>query len=421
MEGVIDGGVGIGLKTSPRQAAIEKAQAELRREYEVREERKRELEFLEKGGNLLDFKFGNVVSASVQSTSLTDHYQHHEQFEAKGSFALTVPLHGDSVDSTARPGGPSVSKPDTDAHSPLIFGIDNELAKGERRPLHQSRRNNVAPSEQSSKTDGSQNAKDSKDSAIFRQYARRKRSRTNHGFWGSSRDGKGLVSETSNLKDHTSPNGDRDIDIILDRSPVNAEVDSMGGVIDGEVGIGLKTSPRRAAIEKAQAELRQECEVREERKRELEFLEKGGNLLDFKFGNVVSASVQSTSLTDHYQHHEQFVTSEAKGNFSLTASPHGDSVDNSARPGTPYVSEPNTADNLLVWGIDNELAKGERRPVHQSRRNNVAPSEQSSKIGGSQNAKDSEDCDFPHICSKKKVQNKSRSLRQFKGWEGAGI
>lgn len=37
---------------------------------------------------------------------------------------------------------------------------------------------------------------------------------------------------------------------------VNAEVDSMGGVFDGGVGTGLKTSPRRAAIEKAQAELR---------------------------------------------------------------------------------------------------------------------------------------------------------------------
>jgi len=37
---------------------------------------------------------------------------------------------------------------------------------------------------------------------------------------------------------------------------VNAEVDSMGGVVDGGVGIGLKISPCRAAIEKAQAELR---------------------------------------------------------------------------------------------------------------------------------------------------------------------
>lgn len=37
---------------------------------------------------------------------------------------------------------------------------------------------------------------------------------------------------------------------------VNAEVDFMGGVVDGGVGIGVKTSPRRAAIEKAQSELR---------------------------------------------------------------------------------------------------------------------------------------------------------------------
>lgn len=78
---------------------------------------------------------------------------------------------------------------------------------------------------------------------------------------------------------------------------------------------------------------RQEYDVREERRKELEFLEKvwnliflllfmqlvfevdnhqnsphfqGGNPLDFKFGNAASVSVQSTSLTDH--HPEQIVT-----------------------------------------------------------------------------------------------------------------
>lgn len=124
--------------------------------------------------------------------------------EAKGSFALTPSPHGDSVDSSARPGAPSVSEPNT-ADNLLVLGIDNELPKGERRSVHQSRRNNVAPSEQSSKIDGSQNAKDSEDSAIFRPYARRNRSRTNHGPRGSSRDGKGLVPETGNLKDHNLP------------------------------------------------------------------------------------------------------------------------------------------------------------------------------------------------------------------------
>lgn len=37
---------------------------------------------------------------------------------------------------------------------------------------------------------------------------------------------------------------------------VNAEVDPMGGIFDCGIGVDTKTSPRRAAIEKAQAELR---------------------------------------------------------------------------------------------------------------------------------------------------------------------
>ncbi|XP_016650804.1 PREDICTED: chromatin modification-related protein EAF1 B-like isoform X1 [Prunus mume] len=170
---------------------------------------------------------------------------------------------------------------------------------------------------------------------------------------------------------------------------VNAEVDSMGGVVDGGIGIGLKTSPRRAAIEKAQAELRQEYDVREERRRELEFLEKGGNPLDFKLGNGASVSVQSTSLTD--QHPEQFVTSEAKGSFALTASPRGDSVESSGRPEVPTLCEPNSADNLLLFDGDNDVPDGERNSMHLSRRNNIGPSEQSSQMDGTQNAKESED------------------------------
>ncbi|KAJ9176580.1 hypothetical protein P3X46_011879 [Hevea brasiliensis] len=167
---------------------------------------------------------------------------------------------------------------------------------------------------------------------------------------------------------------------------VNAEVDSMGGVVDGGVGIGIKTSPRRAAVERAQAELRQEYDVREERRRELDFLQKGGNPLDFKFGSAASVSVQSTSLTDH--HTEHFLTSEAKGSFALTASPHGDSVESSGRPGALTVCEPNSADN---FDGENEILKGERKPKHSSRRNNIAPSEQSSQMDGTQNAKESED------------------------------
>ncbi|GKV00672.1 hypothetical protein SLEP1_g13329 [Rubroshorea leprosula] len=170
---------------------------------------------------------------------------------------------------------------------------------------------------------------------------------------------------------------------------VNAEVDSMGGLVDGGVGIGVKTSPRRAAIEKAQAELRQEYDVREERRKELEFLEKGGNPLDFKFGNATSVSVQSTSLTD--QQAEHFATSEAKGSFAQTASPHGDSVESSGRPGVLAVCEPHTADNLLLFDGENELHEGKRSSMHRSKRSSVAPSEQCSQMDGTQNAKESED------------------------------
>ncbi|KAL5714251.1 Chromatin modification-related protein EAF1 B [Ranunculus cassubicifolius] len=121
---------------------------------------------------------------------------------------------------------------------------------------------------------------------------------------------------------------------------VNAEVYSMGGVIDGGVGVDSKISPRSAAIQKAAAELRLEYDVREERRRELEFLVKGGNPLDFKLGPATSISVQSTSMAD------QFVNSEAKGSFALTASPRGDSVESSGRPGAVLPRETNTADKV---------------------------------------------------------------------------
>ncbi|KAH6803532.1 hypothetical protein C2S51_031779 [Perilla frutescens var. frutescens] len=163
---------------------------------------------------------------------------------------------------------------------------------------------------------------------------------------------------------------------------VNAEVDSMGGVVDGGVGIANKSSPHKAAIDKVQADLRQECGVRDERKRELDFLEKGGNPLDFKLGTVTSVSVQSTSITD--QHPDQFITSEAKGSLAITASPHGDSVESSGRPGTtPW--DPNSADNLLLFDVENEISEGGRSLL---RRGSVLQSEQSIQMDGGHKARE---------------------------------
>ncbi|KAL0389856.1 UNVERIFIED_CONTAM: Chromatin modification-related protein EAF1 B [Sesamum calycinum] len=159
---------------------------------------------------------------------------------------------------------------------------------------------------------------------------------------------------------------------------VNAEVDSMGRVVEAGVGIANRTSPLKAAIEKVQAELRQEYGVRDERKRELEFLERGGNPLDFKLGNGASVSVQSTSITD--LHPDQIVTSEAKGSFAFTASPHGDSMESSDRPGaTPC--EPNSADNLMLFDAEQEFSEGGRSFLHPSR-STVVPSDQSFHIAG---------------------------------------
>ncbi|CAI9288354.1 unnamed protein product [Lactuca saligna] len=140
---------------------------------------------------------------------------------------------------------------------------------------------------------------------------------------------------------------------------VNAGVDSMGGVIDGGVEISSAPSPHQSSdLEKTQAELRETFSAAEKYRRELEFLQKGGDPLDLKVGTAASVSLQSTSLTD--QHPEQFVTSEVKGSFAITASPHGDSVESSGRLGALSVVEPNSADNLMLFDGNNKFREVER-------------------------------------------------------------
>ncbi|XP_042419924.1 chromatin modification-related protein EAF1 B-like isoform X4 [Zingiber officinale] len=163
----------------------------------------------------------------------------------------------------------------------------------------------------------------------------------------------------------------------------------MGGVVDCAFGVDTKLSPGRAEIERAQAELQHEFEIQEARRRELEFLEKGGNPLDFKFGHGASASVQSTSFTD--QHAEPYVTSEAKGSFTLDASPHGDSVESSGKPGGSMSRETNIGDNLLLFKWENIKVHGERYAKHRGKRGSVALLEQSSQVGVNHNMKETDD------------------------------
>ncbi|XP_031480917.1 chromatin modification-related protein EAF1 B-like isoform X2 [Nymphaea colorata] len=188
----------------------------------------------------------------------------------------------------------------------------------------------------------------------------------------------------------------------------------MGGGGENGVTVDIKASPRRAAIEKTQAELRQEYDVREERRRELEFLEKGGNPLDFKFGPVAAVSLQSTSLTD--QPAENYLTSEAKGSFAVVASPNGDSAESSGRPGTCVGREPHTADNLLFFDGENDVLIGERNGVRSTKRGKLPVTEQYSQTGSGRDAKETDDLLVVRLGMKRQAyarRNRSRSSRDI--------
>ncbi|KAL6618658.1 hypothetical protein ACP70R_033797 [Stipagrostis hirtigluma subsp. patula] len=192
---------------------------------------------------------------------------------------------------------------------------------------------------------------------------------------------------------------------------VNAEPCSMGGLIDYDVSVGTKSSPRSLAIEKAQEELRQEYDVREERRRELEFLEKGGNPLDFKFVHVETGSVHSTSLTNQIA--EQNVISDAKGSFA--ASPHGYSLESSGKPGSSLCRETNTADNLmLLGGVNNDLAE-EKIVKRGTKRTNAAQPKQSLSTGGHNNSKNPEESGLSRLGVKSQAyvrRNRSKPSRE---------
>lgn len=198
--------------------------------------------------------------------------------EAKGSFALTASPHGDSVDSSGRPGVPAVCEPNT-ADNLLLFDGDHDLPDGERNSLRPSRRNNVAPSEQSSQIDGTQNAKESEDSAIVRPYARRNRSRSNREGARSSpidiaqnrsgqgsvlpvrgglKDAKGKICETNNRKDQSAPsissiksassNGDITPKVVSSNKQLDTE-------LDGERVLESKPGPTKASLHESKSDV----------------------------------------------------------------------------------------------------------------------------------------------------------------------
>lgn len=93
-------------------------------------------------------------------------------------------------------------------------------------------------------------------------------------------------------------------------------------------------------------------------------------------------TIDKLILLSHFHH------SEVKDSFPRTASPHGDSVESSGKPG---VSEPNTADNLLLFDAENKSLEGERNSKYSNKRNRTSESERSFKSNNFQNTKETED------------------------------
>lgn len=191
---------------------------------------------------------------------------------------MTASPHGDSVDSSGRPGAPTVCEPNT-ADNLLLFDGDHDLPGGERSSLQPSRRSNIAPSEQSSQIDGTQNAKESEDSAVVRPYARRNRSRSNREGarsnaidMGQNRSGQGTTlpvrggvrdakvhgCEKNNQKDQNMPsnanpksassNGDITPKVVASDNQLDREV-------DGARVPGITTGPIKASLQESKLDV----------------------------------------------------------------------------------------------------------------------------------------------------------------------
>ncbi|CAK9257362.1 unnamed protein product [Sphagnum jensenii] len=125
---------------------------------------------------------------------------------------------------------------------------------------------------------------------------------------------------------------------------VNAEQGSMGAGAGAAATIDHDTPPRGTAIEKVQAELRRDLAVREERRRELEFLEKGGEPLDFKFGKVPSLTFSFPSAAEPLANN---LLSEGEGGSAPNAIANGNPTENISSQGVSGGVEPDECSFLV--------------------------------------------------------------------------
>ncbi|XP_017228931.1 chromatin modification-related protein EAF1 A isoform X2 [Daucus carota subsp. sativus] len=179
---------------------------------------------------------------------------------------------------------------------------------------------------------------------------------------------------------------------------VNADIGSMG-IIDHKGGAPTELPPHIAVIEDTISKLKQHNVSYEEAKRQLDFLEKGGDPLDFRANSASSLSAQSTLLMDH--RHDHLGTSIVKDRLAVAASPPKDSIESNSKTQAPL--DDNTGRN--------DFLKGERNCKHSPRRI-IGQFEKSFRLGGIENSKESIDSAASGLRRKAyRQRNRSRSSR----------
>jgi len=106
--------------------------------------------------------------------------------------------------------------------------------------------------------------------------------------------------------------------------------------------------------------------------------------------------------------------SEAKGSFAFAASPHGDSVESSGKPGNSLCREGNTADNLMLLDGDTSNIGGEKIAKCGTKRTNATQAEQFLPCDGQNNAKEGEDSGLFRLGPKSQAyaRRRSKSIRE---------
>lgn len=182
------------------------------------------------------------------------------------------------MESSGRPGVPTISEPNT-ADNLLLFDSENKSVEGEINLRYPNRQNRTSESERSSKANTNQNTKETEDSAIFRPYARRNRSKINRDPSRSSStdlvqnrgglatsisirrgsvEGKGCIPEAANQKDRQTTSVSCPIFANSNGNIVPKNIvpsNSLNTTVDGEPVVRESTAGSKTSLLKDEADI----------------------------------------------------------------------------------------------------------------------------------------------------------------------